>query len=83
MVQRAVLNLESLTPPTHPQSSLLYMVVASPLSSSPPNCNPPIRFTPPPPPQCSPSWVLSKPTARRSFESNSPDVSFLLIAAQR
>ena len=66
-----------------PPSHLAFATL--PLSFAPP---PPATFAPPPRRTThpdhplmlafpSPSWVLPKPTARRSFESNSPDVSQL------
>ena len=88
LMRRAVLNL---TPPPPlsilPLSNLLYLSIWTPLAFS--FCNPTPIICPPPPRRTthpdhplmlafpSPSWVLPKPTARRSFESNSPDVSQL------
>ena len=80
MVGRAVLNLKS---STLPQLPTLSQHSHFPLS----NC----RFESTPPPththtqnghplmlaSLSPSWLLPKPTARWSFESNSPDLSGL------
>ena len=67
---RSLDRLSSLDPPPPPP-------IASPPNACPTPTHAPRSSRPLMPAALSPSWLLSKPTAHRSFETNSPDVSRL------